>query len=141
VSPIHHDDRPLQRRGDAVAELGPELDQLSLGHAGRSQTLLDVGLVELGLGLREPAHRVGVDGEQPDDRFVRDVDSPEELHDVEQREVVLAGTVVRVRWLEADRLVKALHERLGDAALGGDLFVPAIKRPGRQRGGVEERDR
>jgi hypothetical protein len=50
--------------------------------------------------------------------------------------------VVRVRRLKANRLVKALHERLGDAALGGDIFVTAIESSGRlDGGGVEERDR
>jgi hypothetical protein len=141
MSPVHHNERLLQRRGDAVAEIGPELDQLSLGHAARSQALLDVRLVELGLGLREPAHRVGVDREQPDNRFVWDFHTAEEGHDVEQREVVFPRSVVWVGRLEADRLVKALHERLGDAALGGDDFVPAIESSGRQGRGVEERDR
>ena len=55
VSPVHHDEHLLQRRGDAVAELGSELDQLSLGHAGRSRALLDMGFVEVDLRPRERA--------------------------------------------------------------------------------------
>jgi hypothetical protein len=60
-----------------------------------------------------------------------DVYTPEELRDVEQREVVLGGAVVRARRLEASRLVKALHELLGEAALGGDVFARAVGSSGR----------
>jgi hypothetical protein len=72
--------------------------------------LLDVRLVEIDLGLRHPARCVGIDSEQPNGRFIRDAHTPEQLHDVEQREVVLPGAVVRVRRLEAERLVEAFHE-------------------------------
>jgi hypothetical protein len=85
-----------------------------------------------------PRHRP----RQANDRFIRDGHAPEELHDVEQREVVLPGAVVRARRLEADRLVKALYERFRDAALGGDVLVVAIEPSGSlDGGGVEKRDR
>ena len=140
--PVHHDQRPLECCGDAVAELHPELDQFSLGPTGRPKALLDVRLVEFGLCLREPAQGVGVDAEQTKDRLVRHANAPEQHHDVKEREVIFSCPVLWTWGFEPYRLMETLQKRFGNAALLGDVFVGAIESPGclyARR--IEERDR
>jgi hypothetical protein len=54
---------------------------------------LDIGLVVVGLGLGDPAHAVGVDGQQPEAGVVVHPGVPEQLGHLQHGDVVGAGLV------------------------------------------------
>jgi hypothetical protein len=94
VAPVEPEEGPLQQRVDAIAQAGPELDQLGLVQSGGPQTSLDIGLVEVGLGL----------GDAPQGRLVAHPGAPEQLRDLEDDRVILAGPVGGPRGCEPERL-------------------------------------
>jgi hypothetical protein len=118
--------------GDAVAEPRAELDQLALVQAGGTQAALDVGLVELGLGLGDPAQAVGVHGQQPQAGVVVGAAAAEQLGDLQHGDVVVAGSGVGLRRGEAERLMHRLQERKGDAPLVGQLPIGTVEALGRR---------
>jgi len=75
-------------------------------------------------------HGIRVDGEQPEHCIVGYADAGEQIHHVEQPEVVLSCLVVSTGRSETDRLVKTLNERLVAPVLRGDVRVRAIESPG-----------
>jgi hypothetical protein len=127
MTPVDHDEHLLQQPDDAVAEAGAELDQLGLAQPAGAQATLDVGLVELRLGLGDPAQAVGVDGQQPQGGVVADLGAAEQVGDLQHRDVVLPGPVAGLRRGEPERLVNGPQERQGHAPVGGEPLVGAVK--------------
>jgi hypothetical protein len=142
MAPVDLEDGPLQQPDGPVPEPAAALDQLALVEAGRPEAALDVGLVELRLGLGDPAQAVGVHGQEAQGRVVVRPGAPEQLGDVEHGDVVLARAGAGLRRREAERLVQGPQERQRHIPVVRELPVGTVQpfRPGHHRP-VEEAKR
>jgi len=104
---VDHQKHPLQQPNDPVAELGADLNQLTLVQSCGAEAALDVGLV-LRLGLGDAAQAVGVHGQQPQGSFVAYSRLPEQPCHLQHGRVVLASPITGHRSGEAERLVESL---------------------------------
>ena len=132
MAAVDHHDGLLEQPDDAVAEPRAVLDQPALVQAGGAEAALDVGLVELGLGLGDPAEAVGIHRQQPQGGVVADAAAAEQLGDVQHGDVVFAGPGGGLGRGEAERLIHRLQELDGDAPLVGQLPVGTVEALGRR---------
>jgi hypothetical protein len=105
MTPIDRDQRPLEKRDDAIAGVVAELEQLSLRHAGLPQAALDLCLEQLRLRLRDPAEGIRVHAEESEDAGLASADAHEQTSDADHGRVVGARRLVGTRPVEPDRLM------------------------------------
>ena len=69
------------------------VQEVLLGRSGLALRLLDLGFVELGLGLGQPPQGVGIGAQEPERRGLLGPDRNELLEQLDDSQVVLADVV------------------------------------------------
>jgi hypothetical protein len=128
VPPVERHQGLLQQRDQVHAGGAALVEQILLGRSGLTLWLLDLGLVEFGLGLGQPAQGIGIGAQQPQYRSLLGPDRHELLDQLDDHQVVLTNVVGGGWWAEAEGVVQLLHHGQVDAALGAELLVGARSR-------------
>ena len=142
VSSVDRHDRGFQRGDDALPDVGAELHEAVLVHAGTPESSLDLGLVQLGLGLRKAAEGVRIHAEQAERARLARAEARERPNGVDHLRVVPTSPISRGRRREPHGLVQGAHEGHRDVLVGAELAVGPVggARPGHHRR-VEEIER
>jgi hypothetical protein len=129
----------LDHLGQLVAELGGGLAHLPLVQARGQQRPLDVVVVELRLGLGDPAQVLPVHPRHPDQHPVVQPHGPAEPGAGQQVPVEGVDGVVRLGTAQPRGLVDPLHQGHRQLQLGAELLVGGVgQRPPGQRHQVQE---
>jgi hypothetical protein len=90
VPPVERHQGLLEQRDQPEPDGAALVEQILLGRSGLALWLLDLGLVEFGLGLGQPAQGVGVGAQQPQRGGLLGADRKPLLKQLDDDQVVFA---------------------------------------------------
>src|SRR5215217_6543222 len=126
TAPVDHQEHSLQQPADLVAELGAELDQLTLVQSCGAEAPLNVCLVVVRLRLGNAPQVVGVHGQQPEGSVVSCSRATEQPRHLQHGRVVFTSPVTGFGRGEAERLVERPQQAHSHPVVDGKLLVGTV---------------
>ena len=125
VPPVDRQQRLLEQRWKLRTGHATGVQEVLLGRSGPAQGLLDLGLVQVGLGLGQPSEDIGIGAQEPQHHILVGTDGEQLLEQLDDDQIVFADVVGGACWGEAESVMQPSHRRQLDALLGAELLVGA----------------